>query len=418
MKDYPTEKYDVLVIGGGASGMMVAGAASANGKRVLLIEKNSELGKKLKITGGGRCNITNATYNIDELLSKFDKAKPFLYSPFSQFGVEDTFKFFEKRGLPLIVEEKNRAFPKTQKAVDVHNVMYEYMNNKNVDFIKNNSVKKINLDTSKTKIVSVETKKGVYTAKNYVIATGSSSHPETGSTGDGFNWLRELGHTVEPATPSIVPLKVKEKWVKELSGKSTKNMKITFSVNDKKSFSETGELLFTHFGLSGPLILNSSKRVSDLLHEGEVMASVDLFPDINLGQLEKNILEVFDNNKNKSFKNIAKEIMPEGLSDVLLYSKIVEDTSTKVHSVSKEERKKMANYIKALPITITGLMGMDKAVISDGGVSLKEIDTRTMKSKIISNLYLTGDILHINRPSGGYSLQLCWTTGYVAGQLK
>ncbi len=413
-----SEKYDLIVIGGGPAGMMAAGVAAENNQKVLLIEKNGELGKKLKITGGGRCNITNATLDKKEFLSKFGKAEQFLYSPFSQFGVLDTFHFFETKKLPLVTEARNRVFPKSQKASDVFKTLFKYIDNKNVSLIKNNPVKKINLDESKKRILSVETKKAKYTAKNYLIATGGSSHPETGSTGDGFKWLANLGHTVNKPSPTIVPLRVRDKWVNDLSGTSLSFMKITFFVNDKKAFSETGKILFTHFGISGPLILNSAHKVAELLHEGLVTAKIDCYPNTDLGTLEKNILKIFDQNKNKSFKNIVKEITPLGMSNALIEFHIIPDIAEKVHSISKEQRKSIAQLLKAMPMTIEDLMGMDRAVISDGGIPLTEIDTKTMKSKIIDNLYLAGDILHVNRPSGGYSLQLCWTTGFVAGQLK
>ncbi|MDQ5890032.1 MAG: hypothetical protein QG609_525 [Patescibacteria group bacterium] len=411
-------KYDLIVVGAGPSGMMAAGTAANLGKKVLIIEKNKSLGEKLKITGGGRCNITNATFNLRELLPKFGPAENFLYSPFSQFGVEDTFKFFESRNLPLVTEARDRVFPASQKAADVFNIMNQYVSHPNIDIIKNNPVNKINADKNNRQIISVDTKQGTYSAKNFIIATGGTSHPETGSTGDGFSWLRDIGHSAKAPTPDIVPLKVFDSWVKDLAGTSLSFMKITFFVNDKKSFSETGKILFTHFGLSGPLILNLAHKVADLLHAGLVTAKIDCYPDTDIGALDKKILHVFDTNKNKSFKNIVRDIVPEGLGDTILTFNIISDPLIKVHSISKEDRRKIVDLLKALPITIEDLMGMDRAVVSDGGVPLSEIDTKTMKSKIYDNLYLTGDILHINRPSGGYSLQLCWTTGYVAGLLN
>ena len=413
-----TEKYDLIVIGGGASGMMAAGAAAKNGKKVLILEKNGRLGEKLSITGGGRCNVTNATYDIRKFLEKFGDAANFLYSPFSQFNIQDTFDFFEKRGLPLVVEARDRAFPNTQKARDVVNVMQKYASGKNINISTNNPVIKISADRDYRKIKFVETKIGKYQAENFLIATGGASHTETGSTGDGFKWLKKIGHTVNESSPNVVPLRSHDKWVNDLSGTSLSFMKITFFVNNKKAFSKTGKILFTHFGLSGPLILNSAKKVSDLTHEGQVTAEIDCYPDTDHGSLEKSILKVFDKNKNKSFKNITKEITPPGLENALVEFHIVEDVDTKVHSISKEERKSIVRLLKGMPIRIDGLMGMDRAVISDGGIPLTEVDTKTMKSKLYDNLYLTGDILHINRPSGGYSLQLCWTTGYVAGQLN
>ena len=223
-----------------------------------------------------------------------------------------------------------------------------------------------------------------------------------------------LGHEVVSPTPTIVPLKVKEKWVKDVSGVSIENMKITFFVDGVKKFSKTGGILFTHFGVSGPLILNSAGKVSDLLHEGEVTAKIDMFPTIDLGILDRNITEIFDANKNKALKNVFKDIAPAGMSELLLSFSGV-DPETKVHSVTKDDRRKLAEVLKGISLTIVELMGLDRAVVADGGLQLKEVDMRTMQSKRIQNLFVTGDLLHITRPSGGYSLQLCWTTGYVAG---
>lgn len=395
------KEYDLIVIGGGASGMMAAGVAARNGHRVLLIEKNAELGKKLKITGGGRCNITNATFDTRQFLAKFGKNEQFLYSPFSQFGVAETFKFFESQKLPLVTEARNRVFPKSQKAADVLQVMSKFINHPNIDVITENPVFKLRADKLAKTILSVDSKKGSYTARNFLIASGGASHPETGSTGDGFRWLRDLGHTVKNPSPSIVPLKVSDRWVRELAGTSLSFMKITFYVDGKKAFAKTGKILFTHFGLSGPLILNSAHQVADLLHAGEVTATIDCYPDTDLGSLEKHILKIFDQNKNKLFKNVASEIAPKGLAGTLVGFDLIANTETKVHSVSKEERKQIVRTLKAMPLKIAGLMDMSRAVISDGGVPLTEIETKTMKSKLYNNLYLTGDILDINRPSGG-----------------
>jgi len=417
-QDEENKKYDVIVIGGGASGMMAAGTAAANGKQVLLIEKNKELGKKLKITGGGRCNITNAISDTHKFLAKFGPAGKFLYSAFSQFGVEDTFTFFAKRGLPLVTQARNRVFPETEKASDVFRVMNQYINNRNVTILKNESVVEIKTDKEAGEILSVKTTKGAYSADNFIISTGGNSHPETGSTGDAFKWLRAMGHEIKRSSPNIVPLEASDKWIHDLSGTSLSFMKITFFCRGKKAFSETGKILFTHFGLSGPLVLNSASKVADLLHAGEVTAKIDCYPDTDIGSLEKSILKVFDKNKNKSFKNVVDEITPPGLSNTLVEFHIVPDVDMKVHSINKEMRKEIVQLLKGLPVKVEGLMGMDRAVVSDGGVVLEEIDTKTMKSKMFSNLYLIGDVLNINRPSGGYSLQLCWTTGYVAGLLK
>lgn len=408
------KSYDLIVVGGGASGLMAAGRAAERGLNALLLEKNRRLGEKLRISGGGRCNITNAEEDEHVLLKKYGKAEQFLYSLFAQFGVKDTFEFFESRGLPLVVEENKRAFPKSQKAQDVVRVLEAYLKRGGVEVRTDSPV--TNIISKNGSIVAVQCGKQHYEAHEFLFATGGVSHAETGSNGDGFAWLRELGHTVIKPTPTIVPLAVKEKWVKDLAGVSLVGMKITFFVDGKKDFALTGTVLFTHFGLSGPLILNSAYKVSDLLYSGTVTATIDAFPKIDAGALDAKITAVFDANKNKTLKNIIKDIVPAGIhKGVLTFLASEMDISIKVHSVTKEDRKRIVHAIKALPLTITGLMGFDRAVIADGGVPLDEIDLKTMRSKKISNLLVTGDLLHINRPSGGYSLQLCWSSGYVAG---
>ncbi|MFA6503081.1 MAG: NAD(P)/FAD-dependent oxidoreductase [Candidatus Paceibacterota bacterium] len=405
--------YDVLVIGGGASGMMAAGRAAEAGKRVLLLEKNARLGAKLAITGGGRCNITNAESDERLLLSKYGAADKFLHSAFAEFGMRDTFSFFTSRGLPLKVEAGNRAFPASERASDVVAVLERYLAKGRVDVRTGVAVKKI--VAADGRIEHVETSIGDFSAHSYILATGGMSHPETGSTGDGFLWLAHLGHTVVKPSPTIVPLKVKEGWAKKLSGVSLSDMKITFYVDGAKQFSKTGPLLFTHFGISGPTILNSAGKVSGLLPEGVVTAGIDLFPRLDHGALDTKLTEVFDANKNKLLRNVLKDFLPAGTTDALLSLVPTVDPETKVHSVTKEARRELVHLFKRVPLTITGLMGFDRAVVADGGLPLTEVDTRTMRSRLVENLYVTGDLLHIQRPSGGYSLQLCWTTGYVAG---
>jgi predicted Rossmann fold flavoprotein len=407
------ERYDVIVAGGGAAGMMAAGQAAARGKRVLLLEKNARLGEKLRISGGGRCNITNAEEDEKALLAKYGAGEQFLYSPFSQFGVKDTFAFFEGRGLLLTVQAKKRAFPQTEKAADVVRALEAYLKEGGVTVRVKSPVTQIRERGGK--IQSVFAGKNEYQADAYIFAAGGVSHPETGSTGDGFRWLRELGHTVVDPTPTIVPLKVREKWVRQLSGMTAPDAKITFRSTDGKKLARKGSVLFTHFGISGPTVLNAAGAVADLLHEGDVVTTIDLYPSLDLGILDKRIATVFDGAKNKMLKNVFKEVAPAGMTDTLLALVPVIKPETKVHSITREERRQLAELLKGLTLTITGLMGFERAVVADGGVPPEEVDMKTMRSKKVSNLYLVGDLLHITRPSGGYSLQLCWTTGYVAG---
>jgi predicted Rossmann fold flavoprotein len=314
----------------------------------------------------------------------------------------------------LVVQARKRAFPKTEKTEDVIAVLRAYVQKGGVSIKTGSPVTRVH--ATKDGITGVSCGKETYTATDYIFATGSVSHPETGSTGDGFKWLRDLGHTVHEPTPTIVPLAVKEEWSKTLAGISLSFMKITFFVEGKKAFSQMGKILFTHFGLSGPLILNSAHKVADLLYDGLVTATIDTYPHTDLGALEKTVVGVFDKNKNKTLKNVIKEFVPNGTSKgiLILFAEHV-DITKKVHSITKEERKVLVRLLKALPLTIAGLMGFDRAVVADGGVSIEEVDMRTMRSKKLKNLFITGDLLHINRPSGGFSLQLCWSTGFVAG---
>lgn len=408
------KQYDLIVVGGGASGMMAAGRAGERGLKVLLIEKNKNLGEKLRISGNGRCNILNAERNEHVILKKYGSSEQFLYSLFAKFGVGDTFDFFESRGLPLIIEANNRAFPRSQNALDVVELLEKYMRKGNVEIRNQCAVSEVKIKDNK--IESIVCQNETFIAKDYIFATGGTSHPETGSTGDGYKWLKQLGHTVVSPTPSVVPLAVQEKWVKELSGVALDSMRITFFVDDKKDFRLDGRLLFTHFGISGPIILNSAFKVAKMLPTGVVTAEIDMFPKLDVGALDRQIVSIFNENNNKTLKNIISDLVPAGMSKgiSLLLSDFI-DLTTKVHSVTKDDRKKIVNLFKALPITITGLMGLDRAVVADGGLPLEEVDMKTMRSKKVSNLFVTGDLLHVNRPSGGFSLQLCWSTGYVAG---
>lgn len=393
--------------------MMAAGRAAERGKRVLLLEKNKNLGEKLKITGNGRSNITNAEENERLFLSHYGKAEKFLYSSFSQFGVADTLAFFEARGVPLVVEAEKRVFPKSGKATDILEALLKYMKSGKVEIRARAEVNQIIGANGQIEKIIVDNKE--LRASSYILATGGKSHPETGSTGDGFIWLKNLGHQVEDPTPTVVPLRVSDTWIKKLAGVSFPLVKITFFVDNKKQLALKGKILFTHFGLSGPLILNAAGKVAEMLREGRVTAEIDVYPATDLGALDKMITKIFDANKNKLLKNIFKTIAPDGANEAILSLPGNINPETKVHSVTKEERKQLVHLLKALPVNIRGLMGYDRAVVSDGGLAPREIDGKTMRSRLYSNFYITGDLLQVNRQSGGYSLQLCWTTGYVAG---
>ncbi len=405
--------YDLLVIGGGAAGMMAAGRAAELGQRVLLLEKNARLGAKLAITGGGRCNITNAEENQRLFLAHFGKAEKFLYSSFAQFDNQDAMRFFAEHSLPVMVQAGQRVFPKTERAEDVVQMFSNYLRQGNVEVRKRATVSSIRMADGK--ITGVTVGREFLTAEKYVLATGGRSHPETGSTGDGFRWLAQLGHTVVPPTPTIVPLAVADVWVKNLAGVALDDVQISFFQKGKKQLQLQGRILCTHFGLSGPLILNAAGKVGDLLRQGKVTASIDVFPKLDLGSLDRHITKIFDQNKNKVFKNVLRLLTPTGTaaSIITVLPNVLQEK--KIHSVSQAERKALGQLLKALPVTVQGLMGYEWAVVADGGVPIREVDGKTFRSRKYDNLYITGDLLHITRPSGGYSLQLCWTSGYVAG---
>lgn len=449
-------KYDVIIIGGGASGMMagiIAARSKSNigdKKKVLIIEKNSELGKKLKITGGGRCNILNAEYEVDKLLTNYKDAKKYLYTPFSKFGVLDTVKFFEEIGIKIKIEDPTshkaskgqagkRAFPMSEKALDVYNAMYDELTKLGVEIKLNTKISKFILKENKVEHVVVHhTEHGFEEEKLYadkfILSTGGMSHKETGSDGFGFELLAKMGIKIDTFNPSLVPVSVSNSWVKSLTGKSIEDIKLSFYVDGikkkviKLNIETKNRILFTHFGLSGPTMLNLSKTIKDWLSEGEVTLKIDLFPFMDESMLDKFLLDIFDNNKNKIFKNILNEIysgniLESAFRDKEFLSHYASESkgattgliNEEVNSISKANRRKLVNILKNLEINITGLMGYDKAIIADGGVNLNEVNFEDFSLKKIKNLHVTGDLLNITRPSGGYSLQLCWTTGYIAG---
>ena len=394
--------------------MMAAGRAAACGASVVLLEKNASLGAKLLITGGGRSNITNAQFDQHIFLAKFGESAKFLFSPFSQFGVQDALDFFHAHGMPTKIEAENRVFPVSDQAQSVWNALVQYMREGAVTIRVGNQVSGIEVDHGL--VEGVRLKSGdVIRAGKYILATGGKSHPETGSTGDGFHWLEAIGHTVIAPRPALVPLRTAESWVSVLAGVSFGEAKITALQNNQKIFpSRKGKILFTHVGLSGPLVLNMSRSVSEFLPYGPVVLSIDFFPQMNVGELDLELQTVLERVKNKQIKNSLEGFASPALIAVLLrLSGIDEDKPT--HSLSRDERLSLVRYLKNLHVTVTGVLSADKAIVTSGGVTLEEVDCKYMRSRLFNNLYLVGDILNIDRPSGGYSLQLCWTTGFVAG---
>ncbi len=406
--------WDVAVIGGGPAGMMAAGRAGARGAKVILLEKNEGLGKKLLITGGGRCNVTNAEFDNHKLLEKFQTDGKYLFSAFAQWGVKETLEFFHTRGMDTKVENELRVFPVSDRAQSVWQVLVDYLRQNKVEIIS--GIEVMGFESRNGIITSAKLKNGKQIfAKNFILATGGKSHPETGSTGEGFKWLAKLGHTIINPTASLVPIKTREAWVKKLSGVTLQNIKISLFQNGvRQTKPKLGKILFTHFGVSGPTILNLSAEVGELLKYGEVIILLDLLPHLNHGALDTALQELLTKHHNKMIKNsLGKIIIPALVNTVLELAKI--EPEIFCHSLTRETRITLGKLLKALPIHVSGLLGEDKAIVTSGGVSLNEINFKTMSSRLIPNLYLVGDLLNINRPSGGFSLQLCWTTGFVAG---
>jgi len=405
--------YDVIIIGGGPAGMMAAGRAAECGARVALLEKNTSLGAKLLITGGGRSNVTNAEFDQHVFLRKFGVAGKFLYSPLSQFGVQNTLDFFHVHGMPTKVEAEKRVFPVSDSAQSVWDALVSYMRKENVTILTDMEV--LGLETAHGRVSGARMKNGsLMEARSFILATGGQSRPETGSTGDGFRWLRSIGHTIVAPRPALVPVTVRESWISTLSGVSFQDVKLSYFQKDKKIESRRGKLLFTHVGLSGPLVLNMSRNIAEFLEYGDVTVSLDFLPEKNVREVDEYIQKLFDSQKNKQVKNCFDGFLTPLMIPVMLKLADI-DKETPVHSVTRDERMKLARLVKDFRLTVYGLLGADKAIVTSGGVALEEVDWKHMRSRKFENLYLVGDVLNIDRPSGGYSLQLCWTTGYVAG---
>lgn len=421
-------KWDVIVIGGGASGMMAASMAAKRGRRVLLIEKNNTLGKKLLITGGGRCNVTNAEFDNRILLSKYKESDKFLFSAFSQFSVTDSLEFFNSRNMPTKVENEGRVFPLSNKSQSVWDVLVDEMKKYGVTIKSNSTVTKVSANS-----VEVKTSSGTetFSAESIIIATGGTSRPETGSTGDAYAWMKKFGHKVILPTPSLVPVKINDAWVKEMQGITIPDIKVTLSLLDdteevlpsnpvasekyQKEYSKKGKVLFTHFGVSGPTILNMSKDIGEHIKYSRVFLFLDLTPTLDHGQLNTALQKLLrDESNNKKIKNALSSLIPTGTVGIVLERAGI-DPDIACNSVTREARVALIDSIKNLRMEVEGLLGTEKAIITSGGVELEEIDFKTMRSKIVPSIFIIGDMLNIDRPSGGYSLQLCWTTGFVAG---
>jgi len=407
------DDFDVAVIGAGPAGMIAAGRAGELGAKVILLERNKKPGRKLILTGKGRCNLTNAEFNLNKLVENYGKKGKFLFHSFFVFGPKNVINLFEKLGVKTKIERGKRVFPESDKAGDILMALVKYLLKGRVKIVYNSEV--AGIVRQKNRIKKLILKDKTVIAKKYIFCTGGKSYPLTGSTGDGLKWAKILGHKIEELSPVLVPIKIKESWVWDLQGLGLKNVKVSAWQDGEKQCSGFGECLFTHFGLSGPIILDISKKVGELLKNGKVKIAIDLKPALDLVKLDERIKRDFQKYQNKSFKNSLNDLLPRNLIGIVVRMSRI-DPEKKANSITKEERARLAKILKNLEMTAEGLLGFDSAIVTEGGISLKEIESRTMKSKIIDNLYFAGEIIDIDGPTGGFNLQLCWSTGFLAGE--
>ncbi|GLG89482.1 NAD(P)/FAD-dependent oxidoreductase [Sellimonas catena] len=402
----------VLVVGGGAAGMIAAIFSARNGQEVHLFEKNEKLGKKIYITGKGRCNLTNAC-DMEELLDAVVTNKKFLFSSFYGFTNEETMEFFEELGLQMKTERGNRVFPMSDHSSDVIRVLQEELKRLNV---------KLHLNT---KVTWVGEKDGAFSwlkledgttvsGDACIIATGGNSYQTTGSTGDGYRFARDLGHTVTEIRPALVPVETKEAYVRELQGLSLRNVEVSIFDGKKELYREFGEMLFTHYGVSGPLILTASSFIGKKLEQKPLRLLIDLKPALSEEQLDARVLRDFEENKNRQFKNAIGKLFPSKLIPVMIELSGI-DPDKKVNEISREERRRFVSIIKGVEITLTKLRGYNEAIITQGGVSVKEINPATMESKKVKGVYFAGEVLDLDAVTGGFNLQIAWSTGNAAG---
>ena len=403
---------NVIVVGGGAAGMMAAVFAARNGQNVQLLEKNEKLGKKLFITGKGRCNITNAA-DIEDLFTAVISNPKFLYSGFYSFTNQQVIDFFEELGVKTKIERGERVFPVSDHSSDVIAAFSRELKSLGVSVSLHTEVKELLCEQDKVCGVLLTNGKKMK-ADAVIVATGGISYPSTGSTGDGYRFAKETGHRVTELLPSLVPMEVRQWYAKELQGLSLRNIEIRITDGKKKLYEEFGEMLFTHYGVTGPVILSASSVVGKTLRKKELTLHIDLKPALSEEQLDKRILREFDANHNKQYKNSIDSLFPAKLKPVMIELSEIEPEK-KVNEITKEERQRLVHLIKDFTMTLTGLRSYNEAIITKGGVSVKEIDPGTMESKKMKGLYFAGEVLDLDAVTGGYNLQIAWSTGYLAG---
>ena len=415
MRNWRIPMANVIVIGAGAAGMMAAYAASLCGHQVLILEKNEKAGKKIYITGKGRCNLTNAS-DLETIFASIVHNGKFMYSSLYTFDNQAVMDFFITNGLEIKTERGNRVFPQSDHSSDVIRTLVQVLKKQGVETRLHAEV--TDLVQKDGKITGVKVRSGkkqeMLSADAVICTCGGQSYPSTGSDGNGYRLAASCGHTIQTPTPALVPLVTKESYIPQLQGLSLKNVSVTICRGKKKLYEEFGEMLFTHFGVSGPLILSASSIISDALEKGSLSMEIDLKPALTEEQLDHRIQRDFQNNLNKAFKNAITGLLPAKLLPVIIELSGI-DGDRKVNSITKEERMTLIRLLKAFPCTIIGKRGWNEAIITRGGISVKEVNPSTMESKLVKGLYFAGEILDVDALTGGYNLQIAWSTGYLAG---
>ena len=403
-------KTDIVVVGGGPAGMMAAIAAGENGAKVILLEPNERLGKKLNITGKGRCNVTN-NCSVQDLMANIPCNGRFLYSAFSQFDSADTMAFFEAYGLPLKTERGNRVFPQSDRSFDVSGTLEKCLRRLGVTTIRDKAAELLVTDGA---LRGVAGEKGEYEAAQVIVATGGVSYPLTGSTGDGYRLARSVGHTIVEPRGSLVPLVEDGSFCKQLQGLSLRNVTLRVYENDKKIQEDFGEMLFTHFGVSGPLVLSASAHMR---HFGkkQYRLEIDLKPALDEQKLDKRLVGDFQKHANADFVNVLAELLPRKLIEPFAALTGI-PPHTKAHDITREQRREVLRLLKALPVVISGTRPVEEAIVTSGGVSVKEVNPSTMESKLLPGLRFAGEVLDVDAYTGGFNLQIAWSTGHVAGK--
>lgn len=403
------EQIDLVVAGGGPAGMMCAYQAAARGVKTVLLDPNDKLGRKLRITGKGRCNLTNAC-DVKTVMANIPGDGRFLYSALNRFSPADTMAFFESNGLPLKTERGNRVFPQSDNANDVAATMADLCRKAGVTVLKTDARQIVSENGAVTGVV---TGRGMITCRAAAVCTGGLSYPLTGSTGAGYRFAERLGHTVTPCRPSLVPLESVDAYCAEMQGFSLKNVTLSAFENDRLIYKELGEMLFTHFGVSGPLVLSASAHMGKM-GSAAYRLEIDLKPGLDEKKLDARLLRDFEKYANREFKNALGDLLGGKMIPVVIrLSGIPEDT--RVNGITREQRMKLLHVLKAFPVSVSGFRPIDEAIVTAGGVSTKEINPRTMESKLVQGLYFAGEVLDLDAYTGGFNLQIAWSTGFVAG---